>query len=146
MHGEGRKLFAILPRMNGEEAARLVRAVVEALNRRHWDAALAHLAPEFEYDLTRTESPLRGVYARHEMRAVAEEFLGTWESARYEPKELIEGREGIVVPFTTHFRGRDGIEMRNDAVWVWTIRDGAVLRLALFQDRAEALEAAGVPG
>jgi ketosteroid isomerase-like protein len=127
------------------DAAALVREVIDALNRRDWDAALAHLAPEFEYDLTRTESPLRGVYARDEMRAVAEEFLGVWDSARYEPREFVEGRQGLVVPFTTHFRGRDGIEMQGDAVWVWTIRDGAVVRLALFQDRAEALKAAGAP-
>jgi ketosteroid isomerase-like protein len=124
----------------------LVRTVVDALNRRDWDAALERLAPDFEYDLTRTDSPLRGVYGRDRMREVAEDFLGVWESAHYEPREFIEGAGGLVVPFTTHFRGRDGIEMRDDAVWVWTVRDGAVVRLALFQHREEALEAAGAAG
>jgi ketosteroid isomerase-like protein len=132
--------------MVGKDAERLIRTVVEALNRRDWDAALAHLAPDFEYDLTRTDSPLQGVYARDEMRAVAEEFLGVWESADYEPREFVHAEERVVVPFTTHFLGRGGIEMRNDAVWVWTIRDGAIARLALFQDRSEALEAAGIRG
>lgn len=128
------------------EGSEIVREVVDALNRRDWDAALDLLAPEFEYDLTRTESPLQGVYGRDRVRAVAEEFLGTWESAHYELRDLVEGRHGLVVPFTTHFRGRDGLEMRNEAAWVWTIRDGAVVRLALFQDLEDALEAAGAAG
>ena len=44
-----------------------------------------------------------------------------------------------MVPFTTHFRGRDGIEVNAQATWVWTFRGDEVARLALFQDRDEAL-------
>jgi ketosteroid isomerase-like protein len=124
----------------------IVRATLDALNRGDWDAALERAAPEFEYDLTRTDSPLRGVYGLGEMHGVIEDFLGSWESARYEPHELIDAGDHVVVPFSSHFRGRQGIEMTMEAVWVFTIRDGALLRLALFQDRAEALEAAGVSG
>jgi hypothetical protein len=79
------------------------------------------------------------------MPAVIEEFLGVWESVRYEPHEFIEAPAGFVIPFTTHFRGRQEIEMTMDAVWVATFRDGLVARLTLFQDRAEALAAAGLP-
>lgn len=121
-----------------------MRSAIDALNRRDWDAVLGYVAPEFQYDLTRTDSPLRGVYGRDELRGVIEDFLGSWESARYEPHELIGAGEHVVVPFASHFRGRQGIEMTMEAVWVFTFRDGALVRLMLFQDRAEALEAAGV--
>ena len=42
----------------------IVRDAVEAINAGDWDRALAHLSADFEYDLTRTISPLRGVYSR----------------------------------------------------------------------------------
>jgi ketosteroid isomerase-like protein len=120
-----------------------VRAAVDAINRGDWETALAETAPDFQYDLSRTDSPLRGVYGRDDMPRVIEEFLGVWESARYEPREFVEAGDFLVVPFSTHFRGREGIEMTMEAVWVWTFRDEAAVRLALFQDAGEALAYAG---
>ena len=109
--------------------AEIVREAVEALNAGEWERALAHLSADFEYDLTRTISPLRGVYSREQMRGVVEEFLGPWESATYEPDEVIEAGERIVMPFTTRFRGRDGIEVASRATWVWSF-DGESRRAA----------------
>ena len=122
----------------------LVRAAVDALNRGEWHAALAQAAPGFEYDLSRTDSPLRGVHGLAQMTRVLDDFLGLWEAVRYEPEELIEAGEHVVMPFTSHFRGRDGIEMHTKAVWVWTIRDGELARLTLYKDRQEAFAAAGL--
>ena len=48
------------------------------------------------------------------------------------------------MPFTNVARGRDGIEVQARGVWVWTIRDGACARVTLYQEREEALEAAGL--
>ena len=119
--------------------AAIIRETVDALNDGAWERALAHLADDFEYDLTRTISPLRGVHSRAEMRGVVEEFLGPWESARYETGKLVHAGERVVVPYTTHFRGRDGIELSADAAWVWTFRGEEVARLALYQDAGEAI-------
>jgi ketosteroid isomerase-like protein len=126
------------------DRAGLAGAVVEAINRGDWDAAFALLAPDFEYDLTRTISPHRGIHPRERMRELVEEFLGDWEQARYEPEGVREAGDRVVMPFTTHFRGRDGIEVTAQATWVWTFRDGKIARLELFQDRDEALAAAGL--
>jgi ketosteroid isomerase-like protein len=49
-----------------------------------------------------------------------------------------------VTPFTNYLRGRDGIEVQARAAFVWTIRDGAVAHLCFYQERHEALEAAGL--
>jgi ketosteroid isomerase-like protein len=127
-----------------EQSIAIVRAAVDAINRRDWDAALKDAAPDFEYDLSRTISPLRGVYTLAQTRRVIEEFLGPWEAFRYEADELIEAGEQVVMPFTTHFTGRDGLEVEAHAIWVWTIRDGALAHLCLYQERHEALEAAGL--
>jgi ketosteroid isomerase-like protein len=120
-------------------ALRLVREAVDAINRGDWATALRQATPDFEYDLRRTDSPLQGVHPLAEMPRVMEEFLGTWESVRYEPGDVLESGEHVVMDFTTHFRGRDGIELQSRATWVWTIRDGGLARLVLHQDRAEAL-------
>lgn len=122
----------------------IVREAVTEINRGDWDAAIARMAPDFEYDLTRTESPLRGVHPRERVRDVAADFLGGWERARYEAADLIIAGEHVVMPFTTHFLGRDGLELQTNAVWVWTFRGDEVTRLTLFQDRAEAMAAAGL--
>jgi ketosteroid isomerase-like protein len=130
----------------GSEPGRveIVREAVEALNAGDWDRALAHTTDDFEYDLTRTISPLRGVHPRARMREVVEEFLGDWETARFEPEELIEAGEQVVMPFSTRFGGRDGIEVTSQATWVWTFRGNEIAQLTLYQDHDEALADAGV--
>ena len=122
------------------EHVEIVHAAIAAINRGDWDEALRFMAPDFEYDVTRSISLLAGVHGRDQMRGVVEEFLGPWEDARYEIGEPIDAGDHLVVPFTSHFRGRDGIEVSAAATWVWTFREGAVSRLTLFQDRDEALE------
>jgi hypothetical protein len=48
------------------------------------------------------------------------------------------------MPFTNVARGRDGIEVQARGVWVWTIRDGSIVRACLYQELQDALEAAGL--
>jgi hypothetical protein len=50
----------------------------------------------------------------------------------------------VVFLGTLYYRGRDGIETTAGGKQVWTIRDGAVERLVMYQERHEALEAAGL--
>jgi len=51
-----------------------------------------------------------------------------------------------VVPNTAHIRGRQGIEVLARSTFVFTVENGQIARLRLFQERAEALEAAGLSG
>jgi hypothetical protein len=37
--------------------------------------------------------------------------------------------------------GREGIETVSRATFVWTIRDGAIERVSMYQEREDALEA-----
>jgi ketosteroid isomerase-like protein len=50
----------------------------------------------------------------------------------------------VVLPHTTHFRGREGVEVTARATWVYTVENGQITRLRLFQEEAEALEAVGL--
>jgi len=126
------------------ENVEIVRTAFAAINRRDWDAALSDAAPDSEYDLSRAVGPLHGVYALDEMSGIMDEFAEPWESLRYEADEFIQAGEHVVTPFTIYLRGRDGIEVEARAAWVWTIRDGAITHVCFYQDRGEALEAAGL--
>ena len=127
-----------------QENVQIVRAAIEAFNRGDRDAFLRKASPDFEYDLSRAAGPNRGVYGLAQIRGVLEEFFGMWESARIEPHEFIDAGEHVVVPWTFHAMGRDGIEVQARTTWTITIRDAAIERLCMYQERREALEAAGL--
>jgi ketosteroid isomerase-like protein len=125
--------------------AEIVEAAIDAYNRGDWDAVLQDTAPGFEFDLSRSENPdLHGVFTFDQMRRFFAEFAESWESVRIEPHDFIEASEYVVVPWTMHARGRDGIDVQTRVTWVWTIRDGAIVRASMYQERQDALEAVGM--
>jgi ketosteroid isomerase-like protein len=127
-----------------QENVEIVRAALDAFNRGDLESLLKDAAPNVQYDLSRAVGPVRGVYGRDQVVPVLSEFVESWESVRVEPHELIEVGEHVVVPWTMQGAGRDGIEVQARTTWVWTIRDGAIERVTMYQERDEALEAAGL--
>lgn len=127
-----------------EQNVELVRRALEAVNRGDWDELLAMAAPGFEIDLTRANGPFHDSYGREQVRSLFEEFSDTWEALRFEPDELIDAGEDVVVPWAMHAHGRDGIEVVSRVTWVWTVRDGAIARACMYQEREHALEAVGL--
>ena len=127
-----------------EENVEIVRAEFDAINRGDLDAAMALVAPGFEVDMSRAVGMVHGTYTADQWRAVLQEFLDAWESAQWEVAEYIDAGEQVVTPVTNRARGRGGVEVQARVAWLWTLRDGAVKRLALYQEREEALEAAGL--
>ena len=52
--------------------------------------------------------------------------------------------EEAVVPHTSRFRGRDGIEIQMRTTWVFTVPDHMVRAFCMYQTKQDALEAAGL--
>jgi ketosteroid isomerase-like protein len=102
-----------------QENVEVVRAAIEAYNRGDLESVLTAAPPDFEIDLSRAAGPLHGVYRLDQVRQ-------------------------LVVPWTMHLIGRDGIEVQARVTWTWTIRDGNIKRPCLYQERQEALEAVGL--
>ena len=127
-----------------QENVEIVRTVLAALNRGDLDAAFKDAARDAEVDLTRAVGLDSGVYDLDEFRRLSEEFAKSWDSVRYEADEYLDAGEHVVMPFTNHLLGRDGIDVQARGIWLWTIRDGVVVRLCLYQVRQDALEAAGL--
>ena len=128
-----------------QENVEIVKAKIDAYNRGDWDAfVFKDAAPGFELDFSRAVGPWRGVFKLDQFRRALGEFRETWESARLEPHEFIEAGDLVVVPMTQHLKGRDGIEVVVRGTNVWTIRNGAVERMVMYQSRQDALEAVGL--
>ena len=127
-----------------QENVEVVKAAYDAYNREDWDAAFKDVAPGFAADFSRAVGPWRGVFGLDQIRRVVREFRETWESARQEPHEFIEAGDLVVMPGTQHVKGRGGIEVVARAAFVWTIRNGAVERVTMYQERQDALEAVGL--
>jgi ketosteroid isomerase-like protein len=126
------------------ENVEIVRTGIEAFNRGDVDGVVADFAADFVFDFSRAVGPNRGVYTLDETRGVLDEVVGTWESSRIEPHEFIEAGGKVVVPWTFYVTGRDGIEVQARTTWTFTIRDGAIERICMHQEREDALEAAGL--
>jgi ketosteroid isomerase-like protein len=127
-----------------QENVEVVRRWIEAWNQRDEHASMALWHPNAEIDFSRALGPYRGVYRLDEWRWLVDEFTETFESVRTEPDEFIDADDHVVVPHTHYFRGRDGIETNARDTWVCTIRDGAIIRLCLYPELQEALEAVGL--
>jgi ketosteroid isomerase-like protein len=122
----------------------IVRAWFDAYNREDWDAMLKDAAPGFEVDLSRAVGPWRGVFGLDQIRRAWGEFFETWESGWLEPHEFIEAGDLVVVPGTMHVKGRDGIEVVSRGALVWTIRNGTIERMVMYQEKEDALEDLGL--
>jgi ketosteroid isomerase-like protein len=127
-----------------QENVEIVKAVVDAFNRQDWDAGFQYAAPGAEMDFSRALGPYRGVYTADQARPFVNDFAATFDSIRLEVDQLIDAGEHVVLLGILHFRGRDGIEATASAIQSWTVRDGAIERMVMYQEKEEALEAAGL--
>lgn len=75
-------------------------------------------------------------------RAFWATFFEGWDEFRVEPTDLISCRDAVVAPLRWHARGRDGIEVEQTSVDLWTFRDSLVARIEGSETMAEALESA----
>jgi len=128
-----------------EESVETVRRNIEAWNRRDLTTWLASFHPDAEIDWSRSRGPLKGVYRGHgELEAFWGEFWSTFEDVQLETHGLTEAGSEVVFLNTAHMRGREGIEVSARSTQVFTVENGQITRLRLFQERAEALKAAGL--
>jgi ketosteroid isomerase-like protein len=132
-------------RVMSRENIETARQVFDAMNRDDLPAVMEHATADFVFDFSRSRSFDGGEYRRDEMPAFQEAFGGLWESMRWEPEEFIEAPEDrLVTVQTAYMRGRDDIVVPTKGAWLWLFRDGRVARVTFFQERREALEAAGL--
>jgi ketosteroid isomerase-like protein len=86
------------------------------------------------------------VYRGHsEIVEAYEDYFETWERIELRPEEIIDTGDQLVVLVHEVARGREsGVMVETDTGTVSTLRDGRVIRVRSYMDRAQALEAAGL--
>jgi ketosteroid isomerase-like protein len=129
------------------ENAETVRRFTESWTNRELERVLECAGEEIEFDWSGSRSPFRGVYKGHDgliqYWADQEE---AWSEFSVEIVEVIPcDRERLVTVTAVRGRGRgSGINLEARGATLWRVRDGRIQGVKLFQDKEEALEAAGL--
>lgn len=124
-----------------EENVEIVRRVYEALARRDWDAVFREAHSDFVI-----ETQMQGSYpGRDEAQAFIEDQIGAFETWTADPEEYFAEGDRVLVFVRSRAQPR-GTTAKIDIKigHVWTIRGGAILSLATFPRRDDALQAAGL--
>jgi ketosteroid isomerase-like protein len=126
----------------------LIRKGFEDLNERGFEAMLPLFDPEFEVTTPRELSAEPDTYRGPEgIRRYFKSFYEAMDEITFEPTGFHEVGDRVVVEFTLRARGRTtGLEAEQQAVQVWELRDGKAIRMSLYSELADALEAARLGG
>jgi ketosteroid isomerase-like protein len=127
------------------ESVETVRQSLDAYTRRDTDVLRAVTAADVELDWSASRSWLARVYRGiDEVLRFYEGYFEAFEWIAIQPECFIHAGEFVVVPNTAHQRGRDGIEVSARSTLVFTLRDGKIARICLYQRTEEALSAVGL--
>ena len=126
----------------------VVKAWVDACNDQDADAALALCDPEVELIESRALPGAVDAVGAAEVRRYLERFTTHWSEGEWLPEEFIESGDKVFMRARLRLRGRrSGIQVDREWVYVFTVRDGKLLRQEGFDGRDDALRAAGLgPG
>ena len=129
-----------------EENVEIVRRMIAAFVEDDYERLLELFDPQIEYDVSRTSPESRVAHGHEELAEVIEQCLATWDDHRLELVELIDAGDERVVALMREYG-----KMKGSDTWVehrvgvlFTLRDGRITRYEEYQDKAGALEAAGL--
>lgn len=128
------------------ENVEIIKRAYEAFARRDNATSRSYYDPEVEFSQP-AEEPGGGTYRGPD--GVTEGFrkwLAAWDDYRVEVEDLSDVGEHVLAKTRHHGRGKtSGIEVEQVIFQIWTLRNGKIVRVRMYYDEAEALEAAGLP-
>ena len=118
---------------------------LDAWNRGDWDAALETISPDVEWRISQPlfDMPLVS-HGRDGVRAFWEKWTEIWEEIHIEVERIVPRDDGVAAFVRWRARGRDGVEVDQQVVFVFTIRDGLTTHFIAYWDPEEAVEALGL--
>ena len=129
-----------------EENVEIVRRLFGALNRGDLEELAAITPPDFELD----RSASRGLDSRvyrgpGDIRKLWADLLEAWAEFEFYEIEMIDAGETIIRVGGIRGKGKSsGVKVAAEGATLWRFRHGEPVSAALFQGKAEALEAAGL--
>ena len=127
----------------------MVRGIYDAVARRDDVTLFEVYAEDIVWDLSnsrRTALGIDPIYHGHEgVRQFWRDGLSVSGEVDLELEELIDAGDQVVAVTREHGVGRaSGVPVASIAVSVWTFAGGKVIQMRVFDDRQQALEAAGL--
>ena len=109
-------------------------------------ASVQRLAPTVEFEEDARFPEARTYRGRDEVLRYFTEFVSQFEQFVLAVEDLVDsGADDVLVCLHIHGRGKgSSAEFDVRAGWIFTVREGEVVRIRAYLDRAEALEAVGL--
>ena len=129
-----------------QENVEIVTAAFEAV-RGNFAGILPMLAPDVVWEV-RADLPDSDVYRGHDgMRRLMAAFAEAMEETWYEPEEILDAGDRVVVRLRWGGRGKvSGIDFEeHHETWVFALKAGKISHVKEFATRDQALKAAGLP-
>jgi ketosteroid isomerase-like protein len=122
------------------------REVIEEINERGPDAGLDLLDSEVEFHEDPSFPEAKVHRGRDEVVGNFRAFTESFDSYRFEIEDLRDaGGDKVVAVLREQARGKtSGVKVDRRSGWVFTFRDGKVLRMEIYLEPLEALEAVGL--
>jgi ketosteroid isomerase-like protein len=129
-----------------QENVEIVRQAYESVEGRDWDRMAGLVDPDVE--MHGTVGGLEEGHVAHglsQIRHVFEKDEEIWDDQRTEPQRIIDAGDQVVVLQREFQRGKaSGVELVTDTAVVLDLRDGRIVRMQGYMDRAGALKAVGL--
>jgi ketosteroid isomerase-like protein len=125
----------------------VVQRVVQRFADQDIEAALKDIDPEATLDWSNSDAPDSGVYTGHAgWRAFMQARDDALGERHFDPAELLTpAADTVVLVGRVRERGRaSGAAVETRGATVWTLREGKVICLTIYQSSAEALKALGL--
>ena len=124
----------------------IVRQVYECVNQGRWDRMAELLDPNVaQYGTVGGLDEGTVVRGLSEIRQMYEREAEAWDRQRIQPERLIDAGDRVVVFQREYQRGRSsGLELMVETAAVVDLRNGRVVRIQGYLDRAAAVRAAGL--
>jgi ketosteroid isomerase-like protein len=119
-----------------------------ATNERDFPRAMSHYAEDVELVVDPGAFLDAGTFTG---RLAVGQWFADWFTTfepgyRFDIDEARDLGDVVLLIATHHGRGRSsGVEVHGQTGYLYGLRDGKIVRVELYRDRADALEAAGVP-
>lgn len=129
--------------MSGENVDFIERGF-QAFNERGVDGILPFIHPEFEATTPPNLASEPDTYRGHDgIRRWFDSFDEVMDGIRWDAHDFQQAGDKVVVEFTLRARGKTtGLDFGQNAVMVWSMRDGKAIRVELFESLDDALRAA----
>ena len=130
-----------------QENVELVRRFEKSWARRDLDAALECVHDDLEFDWSDSMGPFVGTYkGRDGLTRFWTDMLEAWQDFSPEIEEIFDcGPDRLITLDVVRARGKgSGIDMEARGAMLWTVQEGKIVRVKMFQTKDEALEAAGL--